>query len=115
MGSLFSGKDAPHIAVLSGYTTGPQVTMGGRVASGSFFRSSSTPGPGTYNNHNSSGDSHSKYTVKPRYSFGGASRFGLGQNPSKERPGPGHYGVPRDPGIERGPRVGFGGSVRRSM
>jgi len=115
MGSLHSKAPAPYIATLSNFKTGPAPIMGARVTSGSFFRSSSTPGPGTYGNHGQQGDAHSKYKTMPRFSFGGCSRFGLGANPTKEKPGPGHYGVPRDPGSERAPRTSFGGGSRGSL
>lgn len=100
---------------ISDHKNAPAITMGERVASGSFFRSSSNPGPGTYNNHSQEGTKQSKYKAQPNYSFGGSSRFGFGINPAKEQPGPGHYGAPKDPGQERGLRAGFGGSIRASI
>merc|ERR1719282_2182103 len=80
--------------------------MGQRGPS-SFIRSSSTPAPGSYNMPQ---DEKSKYTATPKYSFGGCSRFGLGQSPAKKQPGPGAY-VPKDP-TDVSVKVGFGGSTR---
>jgi len=113
MGGSHATHDPPHMGVLAGFHTGAAVTMGGRVAAGSFMRTNSNPGPGSYDM--GKGSHHSRYSSMPRYSFGGSSRFGLGTNPNKERPGPGHYGSPKDPTLERVPRVGFGGAPRADI
>merc|ERR1712113_205264 len=85
----------------------PKYTMGLRGPS-SFIRSSSTPAPGSYNMPM---DEKGKYRAFPKYSFGGCSRFGLGQSPVKKQPGPGAYN-PKDPAGETATKVGFGGSTR---
>merc|ERR1719198_2358959 len=73
-----------------------------------FMRSGQSPAPGSYNLPD---DEKSKFKCSSRYSFGGGSRFGLGQSPTKLQPGPGAYN-PKDPSLDADTKVGFGTSVR---
>merc|ERR1719486_1833613 len=81
--------------------------MGSR-GEGMFARSAQGPAPGSYNLPD---DEKSKFKASSRYSFGGGSRFGLGQSPSKLQPGPGAYN-PSDPSLNIETKVGFGTSMR---
>eukprot|EP00439_Symbiodinium_sp_Y106_P060482 s2566_g8.t4 len=45
----------------------------------------------------------------PKFSFGGATRFAIGEVPTKKQPGPGAYN-PRDPLLTAGPKVSFAGA-----
>merc|ERR1719456_1805861 len=73
-----------------------------------FMRSAAGPAPGSYNLPH---DEKSKFKTSCKFSFGGGSRFGLGQSPTKQQPGPGAYN-PRDPALYVDTKVGFGTSVR---
>lgn len=78
------------------------------------------PGPGSYNTHEMDGTKQSKFRNNGAFGFGGGNRFGTGSNPAKDKPGPGAYGVPDDPGKYKNDlRVGFpmgarniGGKIR---
>lgn len=92
---------------LSTYPTSPKVAIGSR-GSNMFQRSASGPAPGTYTLPD---DGKSKFKNPPHFSFGGGTRFGLGQSPLKLQPGPGAYN-PKDPSEGVDTKVGFGTSVR---
>lgn len=89
---------------ISGFKTGPKWTLGTKLGC-SFIKSSSTPAPGTYTVP--AEDRSAKYKAPPKFSFGGCSRFALGESPMKKAPGPGAYN-PRDPN-DSSIKVGFGG------
>lgn len=100
-------KRTTFIHKISGYVTAPEITIASKGGS-MFARTGQSPSPGTYNLPH---DEKSKFKTTSRYSFGGGSRFGLGQSPTKLQPGPGAYN-PRDPTLELDTKVGFGTSVR---
>lgn len=98
-------KRTTFMSATSNFAGSPKYTIAQRGPS-SFIRSSSTPAPGSYTLNSEGG----KYKTSTKYSFGGCSRFGLGQSPAKKQPGPGAYN-PRDPSDVQ-VKVGFGGSTR---
>lgn len=100
-------KSTTYMTKFSNFNTAPAWPMGSRGPS-SFIRGSSTPAPGSYT---STDQEKHKFKATPKFSFGGGSRFGLGQSPTKKQPGPGAYN-PRDPIIEAQTKVGFGSSIR---
>jgi len=100
-------KRTTFIHKISGYTSAPEITIGSRGGS-MFMRSGVSPSPGSYNLPD---DEKSKFKTTTKFSFGGGSRFGLGQSPSKMQPGPGAYN-PKDPSLGVDTKVGFGTSVR---
>jgi hypothetical protein len=95
---------------MSTYRSSPEITIGTRGNS-VFIRAGQGPAPGSYNLPD---EEKSKYKAASRYSFGGSSRFGLGQSPTKIQPGPGQYN-PKDPSLFVDAKVGFGTSVRGKM
>jgi len=100
-------KRTTYITQLSTYRSGPKITIASR-GNNVFMRSSQSPAPGTYN---LPPDEKNKYKKPPAFSFGGNSRFGLGESPSKKAPGPGAYN-PVDPALVCDTKVGFGTAVR---
>eukprot|EP00927_Polykrikos_kofoidii_P057244 TRINITY_DN51364_c0_g1_i1.p1 TRINITY_DN51364_c0_g1~~TRINITY_DN51364_c0_g1_i1.p1 ORF type:complete len:461 (-),score=80.46 TRINITY_DN51364_c0_g1_i1:61-1386(-) len=100
-------KRTTYMTQVSTFRSGPKYTLASRGQS-MFLRSSATPAPGTYNLPD---ETKSKYKGVPQFSFGGVSRFGLGESPNKKQPGPGAYN-PRDPTLHVEAKVGFGTAVR---
>lgn len=95
-------KRATYMTSCSNFKSGAKYTFG-QKGPNIFMKSSCSPAPGTYNLAN---EEKSKYKAPPKFSFGGGSRFGLGENPTKKAPGPGAYN-PKDPNLTA-PKVGFG-------
>jgi len=100
-------KRTTFIHKLSGYHSAPEISIASRGGS-MFTRTGQSPSPGSYNLPD---DEKSKFKTVPRFSFGGGSRFGLGQSPTKMLPGPGAYN-PKDPSLYVDTKVGFGTSIR---
>lgn len=100
-------KRTTYMTQFSNYRSSPKYTLAPR-GQNMFVRSSQTPAPGTYN---LPPEEKSKYKMPPRFSFGGSSRFGLGESPAKKQPGPGQYN-PVDPSLTGDTKVGFGTAVR---
>jgi len=112
-GSTVDGvlKRVTYMTQMSRYPQGPKYTLAARGQS-IFVRSSANPAPGSYNVPE--GSKTNKYKVAPRFSFGGSSRFGLGESPTKKSPGPGAYN-PIDPLLRTDTKVGFGTSSREQQ
>eukprot|EP00933_Yihiella_yeosuensis_P049497 TRINITY_DN4647_c0_g1_i1.p1 TRINITY_DN4647_c0_g1~~TRINITY_DN4647_c0_g1_i1.p1 ORF type:complete len:489 (-),score=179.28 TRINITY_DN4647_c0_g1_i1:369-1835(-) len=96
-------KRATFMVSCSGFRTGAKWSFG-QKGPGMFNKSGQSPAPGTYTLQN---EEKAKYKAAPKFSFGGGSRFGLSQSPSKKSPGPGAYN-PKDPNLQT-QKVGFGG------
>jgi hypothetical protein len=91
----------------SNFKGSPKFSMGVRGPN-VFIRSNQGPAPGTYT---LPPEEKSKYKTCPKFSFGGVSRFGLGESPAKKAPGPGAYN-PIDPSLTADTKVGFGTAIR---
>jgi len=103
-------KRTTFIHKLSTYPSAPEFSIATKGES-MFLRSAQGPSPGSYNLPD---DDKSKFKSSGKFSFGGSSRFGLGQAPSKMQPGPGAYN-PKDPALNVDTKVGFGTSVRNKL
>jgi len=99
-------KGPTFMHTVSTYKTGQRWSFGQKGPS-TFIASSGTPAPGSYNLH--TGHGGGRYKSLPKFSFGGATRFAIGEVPTKKQPGPGAYN-PRDPLLTAGPKVSFAGA-----
>lgn len=87
----------------------PAITFKERLPA-SFIPTNSNPAPGSY--EMPSTEQSSKHCSPLQFSFSAGSRGGFGQNAEKDKPGPGHYGIPRDPTQPVSLKASFGTAPR---
>mmetsp|Transcript_150127 Transcript_150127/g.482528 ORF Transcript_150127/g.482528 Transcript_150127/m.482528 type:complete len:377 (-) Transcript_150127:52-1182(-) len=100
------------LTTLSKHRSLPRISFGVRTSAN---QADENPGPGSYNTHEFGPERISRMRQTPAYNFGALSER-KGMADTRDLPGPGAYGVPKDVGkyaTER--KSGFGGAPRGAV